>query len=121
MRRDRFIELLCEAVKAKLQKKQILIPAGGDRMWWAFADLSRARSWHRFGPNPISFTEIEAWARLTRTPLEPHHVKVIQAMDWTFLEDFSSVNRDAPPDGVKSIPRGSDHPLSPALFDLAVG
>ena len=81
--------------------------------------LSRARSCGPVGPNPISFPEIEAWARLMRTPLEPHHVEVLVTMDGVFTEH--AYRKSDVADGVKVLPRVSEHGLTPALFDLAVG
>mgnify|MGYP000383299584 CR=1 FL=1 len=121
MRSDRYVALLCEAVVAKLQDREPRLPAGSAILWRAFADLSRARAWSSLGPNPISFSEIEAWCRLNRTPFAPHHVEIIRAMDGAFLDHFASSRNDDPPEGVKTIQRGSRHALSPALFDAVMG
>lgn len=52
------------------------------RHWWSmFMELSRARSSNGFGPNPISYIEIDAWRRLTDVDLSPFDVKMIRMLD----------------------------------------
>ena len=87
-------------------------------LWEAFQRLSRARSYGAAGPNPIGFPEIEAWMRLTRTPLEPHHVEVIEAMDAVWLNRARGIG--GAPDGVKIAPHKSAHKITPEMFDLAI-
>ncbi|WP_162300876.1 phage tail assembly chaperone [Alkalilacustris brevis] len=100
-------------------KASLNIPAGAAPLWRAFLELSMARSWHQFGPNPISYQEIEAWARLKRWPLQPHHIDALRAMDAALLEHFA-LKRATPPGGSKTVPQTSGHKLSPKLFDLAL-
>lgn len=52
----------------------------------AFCDLSATRPVTPAGPGPIPFAEVEARSRLTRCPLEPHHVRCLRALDETFLD-----------------------------------
>jgi len=78
--------ILCAALKRHLDGKSGRPPAGAEIIWNAFARLSSRRGMGFSGPNPITFTEIEAFARLERLPLEPHHVRVIEAMDRTWLD-----------------------------------
>lgn len=73
----------------------------------AFIALSRTRYYSGMGPNPISCLEIEAWCRLTRTPLAPHHVEIITAMDQEWLKG-----------GAEKPPKAD---LTPAVFDAAMG
>jgi hypothetical protein len=98
------------------------VPEAGRVLWSAFIEISAARGVHQFGPAPIGFTDIKGWARLTGTPLAPHHVEIIRAMDEAFVEHFQSAAKDErTPEGVKTIQRSSGQPLSPALFDAALG
>jgi hypothetical protein len=55
-------------------------------LWWTFIALHRARSGGGMGENPIQFTEIEAWCRLSRVALEPWEVDVIGLLDDAYLE-----------------------------------
>lgn len=96
------------------------IPAGGDLLWRWFCDLSAARSYHAYGPNPISYAEIEAYFYLMRWSVQPHHVAILRAMDSVFLEHDLKL-RAAPPAGVKTIPQRSSRPLTPQLFDALFG
>lgn len=70
------------------------LPAAGEHVWEWFADLSAARGSSGFGPAPITYSEIAAWAQLTgETPL-PWEVKAIKALDAEFL---LSASTDKPP------------------------
>jgi hypothetical protein len=51
----------------------------------AFAELSSARGSNGNGPNPISYTEIAAWAQLTGRTLTPWLVATLVAMDRAWL------------------------------------
>ncbi|MEQ3650423.1 hypothetical protein [Hyphomonas sp.] len=111
-------EALGKAVVDCLAGRPYNIPPGANVLWRAFSDLSSGRTMGPHGPNPINFTEIEAWARLMRVPLEPHHVEIIVEMDRKWVQD---AYRDySVPEGAKSLPRRSDHKLTPAMFDLAL-
>ena len=74
--------------RAAAQGKPIRIPEGGRLLWRWFADLSASRTYHGAGPNPISYSEIEAYARLMRWPLRPDHVQMIRRMDDAFLAEL---------------------------------
>lgn len=92
------------------------IPDGSGPIWNAFVALSRTRTMTEAGPNPISFTEIDAWCRLTRTPLEPHHVEVIAAMDAVWLEEVRAYQERASGKG-GDIPKPKTV-LNAEMFDL---
>lgn len=55
-------------------------------LWNLFMEISGSRTYHAAGPHPISFAEIEAYCRLHRWPLQPHHVATIRALDDAWLE-----------------------------------
>lgn len=62
--------------------------------WWmqCFGDLSSSRTFGGMGsPNPISYAEIETYARLHRVP--PAHLldfaAVIRSMDQTFMASIA--------------------------------
>ena len=38
------------------------------------------------GPNPITYTEIKAWAALTGRKPNPQHVALLKRLDTLFLE-----------------------------------
>lgn len=110
---------LVRALEKHLDGGRSTPPPGGAVLWRAFGDLSRARSCGAAGPNPISFPEIEAYCRLMRLPLEPHQVQAVRAMDALWIE--RSYSRGAVPAGTQTLPPRSEHALTPAMFDLAMG
>lgn len=110
--------LLCRALKAHLAGGKARPPEGSGILWGAFLALSRTRSTGPNGPNPITFAEIEAWARLTRTPLEPRHVEILAAMDAIWMDKV--YERQRQPEGTKALPQRSNEAMTPALFDLAL-
>ncbi|MEM1287119.1 MAG: hypothetical protein AAGH60_02080 [Pseudomonadota bacterium] len=78
---------LVAAVKESVRTRNgVRVPEGGHLFWRFFQELSAARTMGPNGPNAIQFTEIEAWARLKRWPLEPHHIDLITAMDQAWVE-----------------------------------
>ena len=62
------------------------MPEAGLLLWNLFMQISASRTYHAAGPNPISHGEIEAYARLHRWPLRPHHIAIIRALDDAWLE-----------------------------------
>lgn len=113
--------LLCEAVRqVAVHGRKVTIPAGGDLLWRWFCDLSRTRTYSMNGPNPVSFSEIEAYARLYQLPIEPRHVASLRAMDETFL-DCSYQKREQAPEGVKTLPPKSHHAMTAGMFDAIFG
>jgi hypothetical protein len=81
----RLAEQMVAAVRQHVKTgERIDVPEAGTVLWDAFMQLDAARTFHA-GPNPIGFAEIEAWARLMRWPLQPHHVRVLRAMDSALL------------------------------------
>lgn len=69
------------------------IPAGLQHVWEWFGELSAARSGNGSGANPIAFSEIDAWARLTgRTP-EVREVRAIMALDQALFTLWSEQDR----------------------------
>lgn len=54
-------------------------------IWQWFEELHTARGGSGFGPSPISFCEIDAWARLTGRLPEAWEVQVIKDIDVCYL------------------------------------
>ncbi len=89
-----------------------IIPAGM-RIWSIFLDLNAART-TGFVPNPISSTEIEAYARLHRTPIRLFELAIIRKLDFIYIE-FGS--RRDPVTQTNQPGPVSSRPMSPGLFD----
>lgn len=110
---------LCRAVQIQQGKGKVAVPEAGQFLWGAFLSLSEARSFHRFGPNPIGFSDISAWGALMGVPLAKHHVGILRAMDSAWIDAFYARQASAPT-GVKTLAPVSKQPLTAALFDIAV-
>jgi len=108
-------EQLCGALERHLAGGKAAPPEAGVILWNAFDALSRARTWHGAGPNPIQFSEVAAWCRLMNMPLSPDHVRVIMAMDQVWTGHMLRVMK---PDAVEAKPAGD---LTAALFDRVLG
>jgi len=54
-------------------------------LWRWFLDLSARRGGSGFGPAPLAWSEVAAWARLTRLNPTPWEVDVLLALDDRFL------------------------------------
>jgi hypothetical protein len=97
---DRLRDRLVAALRAHLAGAPPVVPEGGEAFWDAFVALSATRTYGFAGPNPISYTEIEAYMRIYRWPLAPHHIHVIRAMDAAWLaacmDEKASPARDVP-------------------------
>jgi len=50
-------------------------------LWVGFTELDRARGQSGFGPEPLAYSDIEAWARLTDRRLSPQDVALIVELD----------------------------------------
>lgn len=118
-RMERFKRRMAAAMEARLSGQDHRLPEGSVILWNAFTALSRSRTSGPVGPNPLGFSEIEAWSRLMRVPLEPHHVEIIAEMDRMWMKH--AYRETSAPEGVKSLPPVSGHQLTPAMFDLALG
>ncbi|WP_275788561.1 phage tail assembly chaperone [Pararhizobium gei] len=112
---------LCQTLRKRLESGgKPRLPAGGQMLWAWFCDLSRSRSYHAAGPNPISFVEIAAYRDLHRIPMDVRHVEILRAMDEVYLE--STMKRTAPAeDGTKRMPKPLDQPMWSGLFDAMFG
>ncbi|MBN9335386.1 hypothetical protein [Devosia sp.] len=106
MKLRRHDELLRLALINALAGKAHKIPEGGQLAWGWFNALCRTRTNSGYSPNPLSYAEIEAFARLYRWPMEPRHIDMILALDRAWLDDAAkrfkaaqngSGGADAPP------------------------
>ena len=111
---------LCDAVRASLRRERANPPEAGVMLWNLFHRLSNLRTYHAAGPNPIQPGEVVAYCVLMRLPLEPHHARILFAMDAAWLDQAHALARAAP-DGVKALPPISKRPISAALLDAVLG
>lgn len=71
-------------------------PRGAEHLWRAFVELDAARGGNGFGPNPIGFADIQAWAILTDNPLAPWEVRAVRMLDDAYLESLAPPAEDVP-------------------------
>jgi len=69
------------------------IPAALAHLWEWFSELHGSRAGNGGGPNPIAFTEIEAWSRLTGRLIQPRDVHAIMALDSAFFTELAEQDR----------------------------
>lgn len=117
---NRLKDQLCAALKATLSGGKASFPEAGAPLLTAFSALSRARSYHTHGPNPITWEALSAYAQMMRQPLSPQHAEIIMAMDQVWIADAYRTDKQAP-EGVKPLPPVSDQPISAAMFDALFG
>lgn len=94
------------------------IPWPGKRIWSIFLALNAARGSNGWGPNPITFQEIEAWSRLNREPVRPWELSILAAMDAAYME---SANQRADKGQQSASQPHSSAAIGPALFDAVFG
>lgn len=69
-----------------------MIPEAGHHLWGWFWQLSNVRASTK---QPISYPDIDSWARVTGTPVTPEECSIIIAMDAMFrktLEEEIAAN-----------------------------
>ena len=62
-----------------------VLPAALSYLWNHFAMLHRCRGNNGFGPNPISWSEMQAYCYMTGARLAPWEVEAIRLLDDEFL------------------------------------
>ena len=55
-------------------------------IWSAFITLSNSRTAGFSGPNPLTYTEIQAWMNLTNQVLSPRDIEAIIKLDFVYLK-----------------------------------
>lgn len=110
--------MLCAAVRASARGGRApRMPDYALTLWNAFCALSAARRHHQFGPEPIAPVDVQAWAQLTRTPLQPHHIQILCDMDAAYLAAAADA---LAPDRPRALPMPVG-PLTPAALDAMFG
>ncbi len=71
------------------------IPSAAVFVWPAFWEINEGRQ-VGMGFNPLSFSEIDAWARLIGFVLTPDEVRWIKYMDMALVRSISSKSKVAP-------------------------
>lgn len=116
MRPEQLEKLLVAALRASMAGRKTIVPEPGGLVWQWFLELSATRTYNGAGPNPLSFAEIEAWARLHRWPLRPHHIRLLRALDAAWCDCAYAAAKN--PKAAKEKPSGA---LSAGAFDAFFG
>jgi hypothetical protein len=105
--RGRLEQQMADAVREHLRSgKDPILPEAGGLFWRIFAELCGSRH----GREPVTYAEIEAWARLNRWPLCSHHVAILKAMDRAWL-----LHGEGSSDAIRTTTPAQK--ISPELFD----
>lgn len=56
-----------------------------------FFELSSARTGNGFGPNPLTWTDFDAWARLMNRVVRPWEIEMLRALDRCYLASVKPV------------------------------
>jgi hypothetical protein len=65
-----------------------ILPREGATVWQIFLELNATRS-SGMAVNPISYTEIDSWQRVTGVPLDAWEVMALRALDAEFISVIS--------------------------------
>ncbi|MBY0490628.1 MAG: hypothetical protein K2R93_12370 [Gemmatimonadaceae bacterium] len=74
------------------------MPPVGLTAWHTFDALHRARPMSAQGVTPISYTELDAFRRLTGTPLTPLDVQLVRIIDEVYLDEYARAMAPEPTD-----------------------
>ncbi len=81
-------------------------PMSAQRAWDAWQRLRRRKGAGFNGPAPIEWSDIDAFCRQTRTPLDPADVQLIELLDDLFLTKSGEIaitdRQQATKDGLKA-------------------
>ncbi len=64
-------------------------PAAASDIWDWYWELRAAAPSGMNGPNPVSWTELEAWSRLTARPLSRRQLHLLRLLDVAFLNSHA--------------------------------
>lgn len=90
--RDHLEKMAYQKGKRPAALDSVVIPDGWGLLWDIFGALSARRGNSGFGPQPLTFMEIESWARLFQVRLSVMEVRLIEAMDGAFMRFIQDKN-----------------------------
>jgi hypothetical protein len=62
-------------------------PEGAEHLWDTFMRISTRRGSTGFGAAPLSWSDLDAFVRMTRCPLSPWEIEVIERLDDLFMAE----------------------------------
>lgn len=66
------------------------LPVGLEQLWHDFTDLHSCRGSTGFGPERITFQDIDCWSRVTGATLEGWQIEAIRKADNAFLASVAT-------------------------------
>lgn len=72
-----------------LLEDEPLIPIACRHVWEWFQALAAARGGNGFGPNPLSYTEIDAYTRLIGVRITGQEITWLRMLDSLYLQNWS--------------------------------
>lgn len=57
-------------------------------LWTLFTELSGTRSSNGYGPNCISWMEMQAWSQMKGLGLSPFEIDALRSLDTTYLSSY---------------------------------
>lgn len=115
----RFETLMLAALAANLAGEPVRLPAGGELPWLWFSEISAGRTWHNAGPNPIGWGDIAAYRALSGWPLRGEDIRLVMAMDRTFVSAMViRSDEGAPAPAARPAPKAG---LNAMVFDAMFG
>lgn len=69
------------------------IPEGWEHLWQWFWELSAGRGHNGFGPLPLTWPDIAAWAHTGGIDLQPWQAAVFRAMDAAWLKEAATQSK----------------------------
>jgi hypothetical protein len=61
------------------------LPAWGEHLWAAWLDLHQGRRVGFNGPEPLAWSDLDAWSRLTSAELRPDEAHLLMRIDREFF------------------------------------
>lgn len=77
---------VARATGKKVDENAPKLPHEMRYLWRTFVSLHRARGSNGWGPSPITWSDLDAYCRLTGVALDPWEVEAIRALDEAFME-----------------------------------
>jgi hypothetical protein len=66
------------------------LPEGCEELWRVFGELHSCRTSNGFGPNRITYTDVDAFQRVTCIRLKPWELDAIRRADRAYLNEWQS-------------------------------
>ena len=76
------------------QLKPLPFPEALEYIWRDFLELNDARTSNGYTLNPISYSELDAWNRLTNKQATTQDIGVIKMLDTVFLRHYQQQQAD---------------------------